>query len=565
MIASGTLKLQSGLPQLPNVTGNGITLQRWYDAQVAGSVLAPGGGAAASGGTVATWSDLSGNANASNSASAGGVGAPLYVTGGSNSINGHPAVWFGNGGNSLGFSMAGLANGSNASTMFVVGQLTGNSGNWGWMAAYGGSGADNARSIGHNGANVLDFSVWGADTSSTSGPTLSYASPSPVLAACVFGGTGNSVQGSYQYGGSSGTASLNATLTTGTAGGHIGQRVDTGGGEYWYGSVGEVLIYNGALSASQQQQVTSYLASEWLGSGTPTAPGSLPAGSPVQIATAGAVLDLGSGTQQVASLADYPAPGSSSGTVLNSSTAASILTLSATGGSTTFSGAIAGGGTLGTISLLVSGSGTQVLAGANTYTGATTISGGSLLLGSGGSLGPTPVSVSASGTFGTALAASGGTASLGGTLNLNPGSTLNLADGFTNVLRATAGTLAGATLRFDLSGAASDELLLGGAASVSGLNMIGITAFGSSLTAGNYTLISAASGLAAGDFTLSANTISIAGARYGLSLANSTTAAEILTVGPYQPPPSVWAAAVSGSWSTGNWIGGVPNAAARGP
>ena len=58
--------------------------------------------------------------------------------------------------------------------------------------------------------------------------------------------------------------------------------------------------------------------------------------------------------------------------------ATSILTLSPTGGSTTFSGMIQGGGTLGTISLVLSGSGTQVLSGSNTYTGTTTVNAGVL-------------------------------------------------------------------------------------------------------------------------------------------------------------------------------------------
>ena len=69
-------------------------------------------------------------------------------------------------------------------------------------------------------------------------------------------------------------------------------------------------------------------------------------------------------------------------TVAASSTAiraaASVLTLSPTGGSTTFSGLILGGGTLGTISLVMNGGGMQVLAGTNTYTGGTTISSGVL-------------------------------------------------------------------------------------------------------------------------------------------------------------------------------------------
>ena len=63
----------------------------------------------------------------------------------------------------------------------------------------------------------------------------------------------------------------------------------------------------------------------------------------------------------------------------NSNTAtASTLTLSATGGTTTFSGNIAGGSGLGTLSLVMSGSGVQVLAGTNTYTGGTDVTGGTL-------------------------------------------------------------------------------------------------------------------------------------------------------------------------------------------
>ena len=103
----------------------------------------------------------------------------------------------------------------------------------------------------------------------------------------------------------------------------------------------------------------------------------LPPATPLTIA-AGSTLDLGGVTQQVASLSDY-APGSG-GSVVNSNTGTlSVLSLNPTG-STTFSGTIQGGGTLGTVSLVIVGSGTQVLAGSNTYTGATTISSGILNL-----------------------------------------------------------------------------------------------------------------------------------------------------------------------------------------
>jgi autotransporter-associated beta strand protein len=163
---------------------------------------------------------------------------------------------------------------------------------------------------------------------------------------------------------------MNPTLATGTAGGHIGARAD-GGIEYWPGSIGEVLIYNGALSAAQQQAVEAYLNYEWRSS---TA--SLPPTTSVQIG-AGATLDLAGNSQQVASLSDL-SPGQG-GSIISSSTASSsVLTLGSTGGVATFSGAVNGGGGLGAISLVMSGPGTQVLAGVNSYSGRTTISGGAL-------------------------------------------------------------------------------------------------------------------------------------------------------------------------------------------
>ena len=114
-----------------------------------------------------------------------------------------------------------------------------------------------------------------------------------------------------------------------------------------------------------------------------TSPNLLPMTTPLSIA-ANSTFDLNGEGQQVASLSDYSA--TSTGSLINSNTTvAAVLTLSASGGATSFSGLIAGGGTLGTVNLVVSGSGTQILAGANTFTGATTISGGTLQLGTGAS------------------------------------------------------------------------------------------------------------------------------------------------------------------------------------
>jgi fibronectin-binding autotransporter adhesin len=103
----------------------------------------------------------------------------------------------------------------------------------------------------------------------------------------------------------------------------------------------------------------------------------LPIGTPVSLAT-GATLDLNGASQQVGSLSDY-APGGG-GLVTNSSADAAVLTLTPTG-STNFGGAIQNG--VGGISLVVKGGGTQVLTGANTYTGSTTVNTGTLQLGDG--------------------------------------------------------------------------------------------------------------------------------------------------------------------------------------
>lgn len=102
----------------------------------------------------------------------------------------------------------------------------------------------------------------------------------------------------------------------------------------------------------------------------------LPATTSLRIA-GGGTLDLGGNNQQVASLSDS-GPGSG-GSVINSNTAsAAVLTLSPTNTSTTFSGRILGGGALGTISLVISGSGTQELSGSNSYEGGTFVNAGEL-------------------------------------------------------------------------------------------------------------------------------------------------------------------------------------------
>jgi len=142
---------------------------------------------------------------------------------------------------------------------------------------------------------------------------------------------------------------------------------------------GATVINAGTVNFGQPQILT-------LSNVVTSGPGQLPAVSPVSLA-ANATLDLSGFSQNIASLSDL---GGSGGWVTNSAgTNVTLLLSNNTATTNTFTGTIndAGGNA---ISLIKAGTYTQVLAGSNSYSGPTTIVGGSLfvngLLG-GGSLG----------------------------------------------------------------------------------------------------------------------------------------------------------------------------------
>ena len=104
----------------------------------------------------------------------------------------------------------------------------------------------------------------------------------------------------------------------------------------------------------------------------------LASSTPVSISSSG-VLDLDSFSATIGSL-------TGSGMVTNSAgSSTSTLTLAPAAGATTFSGVITDGA--GQTALTLSGAATQVLTGSNTYSGLTTISAGTLQIGSGGTIG----------------------------------------------------------------------------------------------------------------------------------------------------------------------------------
>ncbi len=215
-------------------------------------------------------------------------------------------------------------------------------------------------------------------------------------------------------------------------------------------------------------------------------------------------------------------------------------------GNNTIGGAIVDGSAT-QLAVTKTGSGLWRLAGANTYSGATTVASGTLVLASGGTLANTAIAVVAGGTFaaqpgtGTLSAGSTGAGSSGATLSLAAGGAFSMVDGAigtfnlrqqTSFAGNPAFSINGATLNFDLASAGADLLAVNiGQAAVTGVNSIGITPVGSSLTGGTYPLISVPAGGLTGSFQFAgggtAQGVTVGGQLYLLSLLNSNTAESV--------------------------------------
>ena len=68
------------------------------------------------------------------------------------------------------------------------------------------------------------------------------------------------------------------------------------------GLIGEVVAYSGTLSAAQEAAVSAYLDAKWLGVGTLGGSNYLPTSTVLNLTGAGAIVNLGNGSQTVAEL-----------------------------------------------------------------------------------------------------------------------------------------------------------------------------------------------------------------------------------------------------------------------
>ena len=261
-----------------------------------------------------------------------------------------------------------------------------------------------ALSLGYGGT-YIDGSGFGADNP---GPSAAYNTPFEMDA--VF--SGNTIATNYNCNDLTGSVAVNTNGNLNTPAGttgYIGRGPGTDSNEYYDGDVGEILIYNGALSAADRQAVESYLDAKWLGVNGAQV---LSASSDVSISSNG-ILDLNGNNQTINSL-------TGAGIMTNNGLGPATLTIGGTTSPAAFTGVIADGSTEKT-GLTKAGVGLMIMSTtANTYSGPTTIAGGALRIAGDGSLGATAAPV----VF------SGGTLQAGANnINLNASRTLSVSGG----------------------------------------------------------------------------------------------------------------------------------------
>lgn len=215
----------------------------WLDAADSSTITL------SSGANVSTWNDKSGNA-ANATASGNGL---IYTQ---SAINSKPAILL-PGNSTYAFFTGTSISGTLNQAIFII--LTTISGitQYSRLLSFGGAGDYNSLGnmvVGWNSPGGVLIERNGIFLPSTN--ALVYSSP--FITSSVISGT--SVLGYIN-----GTNTLTGT-TTSTNFTHSQYEIGSytnGAGYTWYGYVGEVIIYNSAISDTQRQQIESYLAQKW--------------------------------------------------------------------------------------------------------------------------------------------------------------------------------------------------------------------------------------------------------------------------------------------------------------
>jgi autotransporter-associated beta strand protein len=321
-------------------------------------------GGISDGSAVSVVQDLSGNGwNTS-----AGTGTVTYLSTG---LGGAPTLVF----NGSSYLSDGLSSSGNSGTIFVV-MSPSNTTQTGAFVGSAANGGAEFRQVGTQLGLVKQGSTNLA--TSTSG---AIANAGQIVAVTYVQGASGSEQ--FYVNGLAVSTTQNSPTTTFTA----NQLTTIGGaanGDDFNGKISAIVSYNSLLTPTQIAATTAALNNQFFGG--PANYQVLPSTTDVNISAASAGLDLAGMSQSVASLSGV------AGSFVWLGGAA--LTVGGDGASTTFAGTIAdaGGAGLGSGgSLIVTGPGTLTLTDSNAYSGATTISGGTLQIGDGGSPGSGPI------------------------------------------------------------------------------------------------------------------------------------------------------------------------------
>jgi autotransporter-associated beta strand protein len=223
-------------------------------------------------------------------------------------------------------------------------------------------------------------------------------------------------------------------------------------------------------------------------------------------------------------------------------TFAGNATIDTNGNNVTYADTIGNSGTGGLTIASSAGGGSLTLSATETYTGATNVNtGAKLILASGGALANTAVTVNTGATL-LALTGNGGIGTGSGSITLAGGSTLSLVgDSALGNLAVNGGmTVGGSTfadidLELNTDTSTADTITVTGSpvsyGAAGGLIFLtDISGTNAPATGTPFTLITDPAGLGAANFSLGTTSLTIDGQSYALTLSNSTSTSEIVTL-----------------------------------
>jgi autotransporter-associated beta strand protein len=281
-------------------------------------------------------------------------------------------------------------------------------------------------------------------------------------------GVGNIVvNGTLDLGGQSGTVnSLSGTGTINSSSAGTAVLTVTGGGTF--GGVIENTATSLGLTFNATGQELVLTGVNTYSGGTTVTAGTLQMGGVSAIPSlAGDVTVSSGGTLDINGFSPTIGALNGGGTIDNISSANTgsyTLTIDNTGDNGTFSGAIQD--TTGTINLYKAGAGTQILTGASTYSGTTTINGGVLQLNAGGSINGGAINTTDTGgqlliNGGSVTASAASNIGIGsinglwleaGSATFNGGLTTDLGQNSTILIQVTGGTLTASSIQLGRTG-----------------------------------------------------------------------------------------------------------------